>query len=101
LLVAISFLLHFLKQTQTIRFENSSAFGDAHRQNSSGGTGCGDHYCRAGDACWAHRSLLYGLPISPAFISLCIATGRPFRFALVQDILWFDAVALFLGHARA
>src|ERR1700675_40318 len=58
LLVAILFLLCFLKQTETIRSENFSELADAHRQNSSCGSGSGAHYCRARDACWAHMSLL-------------------------------------------
>src|SRR4030088_1333336 len=58
LLVAISFLLCFLKQTETTRSENFSELANAHRQNSSRGSGSGDHYCCACDACWAHRSLL-------------------------------------------
>jgi hypothetical protein len=45
LLVAILFLLCFLKQTETIRSEKSSELADAHRQNSSRGSGDGDHYC--------------------------------------------------------
>jgi hypothetical protein len=36
LLVAILVLLRFLKKTET---------NGAHRQNSSGGSGSGDHYC--------------------------------------------------------
>src|SRR5260370_41580260 len=43
LLVAISFLLSFLKQTETIRSEKFSELADAHRQNSSRGSGSGDH----------------------------------------------------------
>src|SRR6266496_509517 len=39
LLVAISFLLSLLKQTETTHSENSSQFADAYRQNSS--CGCG------------------------------------------------------------
>src|SRR5262249_22617243 len=58
LLVAILFLLCFLKQTETIRSEQFSELADAHRQNSSYGSGSGDHYCCACDACWAHMSLL-------------------------------------------
>jgi hypothetical protein len=46
LLVAILFLLDFLKQIETIRAEKSSEFADAHRQNSA----CGIR--------WAHISLL-------------------------------------------
>src|ERR1700720_827348 len=56
LLVAISFLLCFLKQTETSRSENFSELADAHRQNSSGGSNSGDHHCCAFDACWAHTS---------------------------------------------
>jgi hypothetical protein len=57
LVVAILFLLDFLKQTETIRPEKSSQFADAHRQNSSRGSGSGGHHCCAYDACWAHMSL--------------------------------------------
>jgi hypothetical protein len=45
LLVAILFLLCFLKQTETIRSEKSSQLADAHRQNSSRGSRSADHYC--------------------------------------------------------
>src|SRR5258708_15893167 len=45
LLVAILFLLFVLKQTETIRSENFSQLADARRQNSSLGSGSGDHYC--------------------------------------------------------
>jgi hypothetical protein len=58
LLVAILFLLDFLKQTETIRPEQFSEFADAHRQNSSRGSRSGGHHCCACDACWAHISLL-------------------------------------------
>src|ERR1700736_3757981 len=58
LLVAILFLLCFMKQTETIRSENFSELADAHRQNSSRGSGSGDHYCCPCDACWGHMSLL-------------------------------------------
>jgi hypothetical protein len=58
LLVAILFLLDFLKQTETIRSEKVSEFADAHRQNSSRGSRSGGHHCCACDACWAHISLL-------------------------------------------
>ena len=58
LFVAILFLLCFLKQTETFDFEKFSELADAHRQNSSRGSGSGDHYCGACDACWAHMSLL-------------------------------------------
>jgi hypothetical protein len=51
LLVAILFLLCFLKQTETIRSEKSSELADAHRQNSSRGSG--DHYSAVG--CWRSR----------------------------------------------
>src|ERR1700686_1227005 len=57
LLVALSFLLYFLKQTETTRSEEFSELADAHHQNSSCGSGSGDHYCCACDACWAHMSL--------------------------------------------
>jgi hypothetical protein len=39
LVVAILFLLDFLKQTETIRPEKFSEFADARRQNSSRGSG--------------------------------------------------------------
>jgi hypothetical protein len=58
LLVAILFLLDFLKQTETIRPEKVSEFADAQRQNSSRGSRSGGHHCCACDACWAHISLL-------------------------------------------
>src|SRR5262245_56488567 len=58
LLVAISFLLCFRKQTETTRSEKYSELADAHRQNSSRESSSGDHYCRACDAYWAHMSLL-------------------------------------------
>jgi hypothetical protein len=58
LLVAILFLLNFLKQTKTIRFEKISEFADAHRQNSSRGSYSGGHDCCACQAYWAHISLL-------------------------------------------
>jgi hypothetical protein len=58
LLVAILFLLDFLKQTETIRFEKLFEFADAHCQNSSRGSRSGGHHCGACDAYWAHISLL-------------------------------------------
>jgi hypothetical protein len=58
LLVAILFLLDFLKQTETIRPEKFSEFADAHRQNSSRGSRSGGHHCCACDACWTHIFLL-------------------------------------------
>jgi hypothetical protein len=64
LLVAILFLLDFLKQTQTIRAEKFihpekfSELGNAHSQNSSRGSRSGGRHCCAGYACWAHISLL-------------------------------------------
>src|SRR5450755_3630829 len=54
LLVAILFLLDFLKQIETIRPEKSPEFADARRQNSSRGSRSGDHHCCACDARWAH-----------------------------------------------
>jgi hypothetical protein len=57
LLVAILFLLDFLKQTKTIRFEEFSEFADARRQNSSRGSSSGGYHCCACDANWAHISL--------------------------------------------
>jgi hypothetical protein len=59
LLVATSFLLCFLKLTKTIRLEEFSELGDAHRQKSSRGARSGDHYGGGSDACWAHMSLLW------------------------------------------
>jgi hypothetical protein len=58
LVVAILFLLDFLKQTQTIRHEKPSEFADAHGQNSSRGSRSGGHHCRACDTCWTHISLI-------------------------------------------
>jgi hypothetical protein len=58
LVVAILFLLDFMKQTQTIRFEKSPQLADAHGQNSSGGSGSGGHHCYARDACWTHISVI-------------------------------------------
>src|SRR6202162_3813509 len=58
LLLAILFLLSFMKQTETIRSEKSPKLADAHRQNSSGGSGSGDDFCCACDTCRAHISLL-------------------------------------------
>jgi hypothetical protein len=57
MLVAILFLLDFLKQTETIRPEKFSEFADAHRQNFSGGSCAGSHHCCACNAYWAHISL--------------------------------------------
>src|SRR5216684_1925038 len=54
LLVAISFLLFFLKQTETTHSDKVSELADAQCQNSSRGSGSGDQYCWACDACWAH-----------------------------------------------
>src|SRR5580693_5802569 len=45
LLVAILSLLDFLNQTDTIRPEKFSEFGDAHRQYSSRGSRSGGHHC--------------------------------------------------------
>src|SRR5262249_10959857 len=47
------FLLCFVKQSE-IRSEKFPELVDAHRQNSSRGSGSSDHYCCAYDACWAH-----------------------------------------------
>jgi hypothetical protein len=57
LLVAILFLLDFLKQTETIRSEKFSKSAYVHRQNSSRESRSGDHHGCACDACWAHISL--------------------------------------------
>src|SRR5580658_8513945 len=59
LLVAILFLLCFLKQTDTIHSEKFAELADTDCQNSSRGSGSGDHYCCVCDACWAHMSLLF------------------------------------------
>ena len=37
---------------------------NAHRQNSSRGSGSGDYYCRACDAYWAHASLFFSQRLS-------------------------------------
>src|ERR1700690_634764 len=58
LLVAILFLLDFLKQSEAIRAENFSELADANRQNSSRGSRSGGHCCCACDAGWAHICLL-------------------------------------------
>jgi len=39
-----------------MRSEESPELADADRQNSSGGSDSGNHYCWAFDACWAHMS---------------------------------------------
>jgi hypothetical protein len=62
LLVAILFLplflLNFLKQTETTRFEKVFEFADAGGENSSRRSRSGGHHCYAGDACWTHYFLL-------------------------------------------
>jgi len=63
MLLAMLFLLGFLKQTETIRSEKSSELADADRQNPSCGSGCGDHGRGACDACWAHISVLMNFKI--------------------------------------
>jgi hypothetical protein len=79
LLVAILFLLDFLKQAKTIRFEKFSEFADAHRQNSSRGSRSAHHYC-ACDACRAHipSSELLNRPrlSGPAALPLAAAYAR-------------------------
>src|SRR3954452_637213 len=50
----MSFLLCFLKETETTGSESSSEFTDAQRENSSRGSASRDYCCCAGDACWAH-----------------------------------------------
>src|SRR5689334_4316539 len=55
--VVTLFLLCFLKQAGAIRSEDVSELGDAQGQNSTCGSGSGDHYCCVGDACWAHMFL--------------------------------------------
>src|SRR5207245_10706180 len=75
LLVAILFLLCFLKQTETIRSENFSELADAHRQNYSRGSVSGDHYCCACDACLPHMSILWTSTTSaPACITSVVST---------------------------
>src|SRR5215469_13361355 len=59
LLVAILFLLcpqseKITKRAETIRSKEFSELADAHRQNSSRGSGSGHHCCCACDAYWAH-----------------------------------------------
>src|ERR1700728_1130065 len=56
--IAILLLLSFLNQTETIRSEKSSEPAEAHRENSSRGSGSGDHYCCVCDAYRAHIALL-------------------------------------------
>src|SRR5260370_35412832 len=58
LLVAILFLMCFLKQAETVRSEKFSELAHAHRQNSSRGSGSGDHYRCARDAYWPQMFLL-------------------------------------------
>src|SRR3954471_20472510 len=50
----MSFLLYFVKETETTGSESSSEFTDAQRENSSRGSASRDDCCCAGDACWAH-----------------------------------------------
>src|SRR5215831_1988969 len=57
-LIAISFLLCSLKQTETPRSEKFSNLPDAHRQNPSCKAGSSDHHCCVCDAYRAHISLL-------------------------------------------
>jgi hypothetical protein len=54
LLVAILLLVCLLRQTEMILSEEFSEFADASRQNSSRGSGSGDHCCCACDAYRAH-----------------------------------------------
>jgi len=61
--------LCFVKQTENTGSEKSLEPADADRQNSSGGSDSGNHYCCAFDACWAHMSsselrILSQLPIT-------------------------------------
>jgi hypothetical protein len=58
LLVAILFLLRFLKQTETTRLEKFPELANAHRQDSPGRRCSGGHHGCAFDARWAHSSLL-------------------------------------------
>jgi hypothetical protein len=58
LLVAILFLLDFLKRNATTRSEKVFEFANARRQNSSRGSRSGGHHGYACDARWAHISLL-------------------------------------------
>src|SRR5580693_3334572 len=57
LLVAILFLLCFLKQPETTRAKNFSELADPHHENSSRGSSSGGHHCRACDAYRAHKFL--------------------------------------------
>jgi hypothetical protein len=59
LTVAILLLLFFLKQTETVGSKKFSGLTDVQGENSSCGSGAGDHRCGACDACWTHRSLLW------------------------------------------
>src|SRR5579862_1574005 len=58
LLVAILFLLNYLKPTETTRSEKFSEFGNAQGQNSACGACSGGHHGCAGDTCRAHGFLL-------------------------------------------
>jgi hypothetical protein len=90
----------FLKQTQTIRLEKSSAFRDAQRQNSSG-----ELAAATITAVPAMHAGHIGLSSMDSKLVRFHFTSYRHRMAiplreLVQDILWFDAAALFLGHAH-
>src|SRR5580765_3476737 len=73
LLVVILFLLCFLTEAEPIRSERFSEPADAHRQNSSGGSGSGHHHCGACDACWAHGFSLLPHAAEPDSIAAVIA----------------------------
>jgi hypothetical protein len=70
-----------MKQTETIRSEKVFEFADAHRQNSSRGSGSGDHHCRACDTYWAHMSL-FSTPIHPRLSALPVSL-KPFLRRMV------------------
>jgi hypothetical protein len=61
LLVAISFLLCFIRQTETSGSEKLFELADARSQNSRRRSSSGEYYRCAFDACWAHMSLLQTL----------------------------------------
>src|SRR5215472_3955736 len=100
LLVPISFLLCFLQLTETTRSEKFSAFADAHRQNSSCGSGRGDHHCCACDACRAHMCLVRtsnsfataGTCRDTRFMPLLKASSPPFDVASGALVFALSAV---------
>src|SRR6266851_3373168 len=82
----------FLKQIEMIHSEKFSELADAHRQNSSRGSGSSDHYCCACDACWAHMSLL-------SFLSTTLRASRNFLRALRYESC--ELALKRLGYASA